>query len=58
MSQLCGTLLGIVVAFAGGIVIYGALKVAVGLRLDEEEEFNGADISIHRIYASPDRDPR
>ena len=58
MSQLCGTLLGIVVAFAGGIVVYGALKVAVGLRLDEEEEFNGADISIHRISASPDRDPR
>ena len=58
MSQLCGTLLGIIVAFAGGIVVYGALKVAVGLRLDEEEEFNGADISIHRISASPDRDPR
>ena len=58
MSQLCGTLLGIVVAFAGGIVVYGGLKVAVGLRLDEEEEFNGADISIHRISASPDRDPR
>jgi Amt family ammonium transporter len=32
--------------------------VTLGLRLDEEEEFNGADISIHRIYASPDRDPR
>ena len=58
MSQLCGTLLGIVVAFVGGIVVYGGLKVAVGLRLDEEEEFNGADISIHRISASPDRDPR
>jgi Amt family ammonium transporter len=58
MSQLCGTLLGIIVAFAGGIVVYGGLKVTLGLRLDEEEEFNGADISIHRIYASPDRDPR
>ena len=58
MSQLCGTLLGIVVAFAGGIVVYGALKVAVGLRLDHEEELNGDDISIHRISASPDRDPR
>jgi Amt family ammonium transporter len=32
--------------------------VTLGLRLDEEEEFNGADISIHRISASPDRDPR
>jgi len=58
MSQLCGTLLGIVVAFAGGLAVYGALKAVVGLRLDEEEEFNGADISIHRISASPERDPR
>ncbi len=58
MSQLCGTLLGIVVAFAGGLAVYGALKAVVGLRLDEEEEFNGADISIHRISASTERDPR
>ena len=58
MPQLCGTLLGIVVVFAGGIVVYGGLKVTLDLRRDEEEEFNGADISIHRIYASPDRAPR
>jgi hypothetical protein len=25
----------------------------VGLRLDEEEEFIGADLSIHRIPATP-----
>jgi Amt family ammonium transporter len=58
MSQLCGTLLGIVVAFVGGLIVYGGLKAAVGLRLDEEQEYDGADLSIHRISATPDRDPR
>jgi Amt family ammonium transporter len=53
-SQLAGTLLGIAVALVGGGLVYGAIKAAVGLRLDEEEEFNGADLSIHKISASPD----
>ena len=35
---------------AGGYAVYGALKKLVGIRLDAEEEFNGADLSIHRIY--------
>jgi Amt family ammonium transporter len=56
-SQLAGTALALVVAVAGGLVVYGVLKVAVGIRLDPEEEFNGADISVHRITASPERDP-
>ena len=49
MSQLIGTLAGIAVALVGGFLIYGVLKVIVGLRLSEEEEFNGADLSIHKI---------
>ena len=52
VSQLAGTLLGIAVALGGGFLVYGALKAAVGLRLSEEEEFNGADLSIHKISAS------
>jgi len=55
-AQVTGTLLGIVVACAGGAIVYGALKAFVGLRLDAEQEFNGADLSIHRISATPDRD--
>ena len=51
MPQLLGTLLGIAVAVGGALVVYGGLKAAVGLRLDEEEEFNGADLSIHKISA-------
>jgi ammonia channel protein AmtB len=47
---------GVLVAVIGGLVVYGALKFAVGLRLDPEEEFNGADLTIHKINATPDRD--
>jgi Amt family ammonium transporter len=53
-SQLIGTLLGITIALAGGFVVYGALKKFVGIRLDAEEEFNGADLSIHKISATPE----
>lgn len=51
-SQIIGTIAGIVVATLGGFLIYGILKATLGIRLSEEEEFNGADLSIHRISAS------
>ncbi len=53
MSQLIGTLLGIAIALIGGFIIYGLLKKFVGIRLDAEEEFNGADLSIHKIGSTP-----
>ncbi|MDX1527772.1 MAG: ammonium transporter, partial [Gammaproteobacteria bacterium] len=46
-------LLGIGVALGGGFVIYGLMKQIVGIRLSEEEEFQGADLSIHKIGANP-----
>ena len=52
MSQLIGSVTGLVIAFVGGLVIYGLVKALSGLRLSEEEEFNGADLSIHRIGAT------
>ena len=52
MSQLIGTSLGIVTALAGGVIVYGGLKAAFGLRMSQEEEFDGADLSIHRIGAT------
>jgi Amt family ammonium transporter len=54
VAQLFGTALGIGIALAGGLVVYGLLKKTVGIRLDHEEEFNGADLSIHRISATPE----
>ena len=56
MSQLLGTLLGIGVALAGGAIVYSVLKTVVGIRLDQEEEFNGSDLSIHKISATPERE--
>jgi len=53
-AQLIGTLMGIAIALIGGFVVYGLVKKLVGIRLDPEEEFNGADISIHKIYATPE----
>ena len=56
MSQLLGTLLGIVIASSGGFLIYGILKMTVGIRLDPEEEYEGADLSVHRISSTADRE--
>jgi Amt family ammonium transporter len=55
-SQALGTGLGIVIALAGGFITYGALKFAMGLRLDPEEEFAGADLTVHKISASPEKE--
>ncbi len=57
MSQLIGTGLGIVIALIGGAIVYGVLKATVGIRLDQEQEFNGSDLSLHNITATPERDP-
>ena len=55
LAQALGTGLGIAVAVLGGLLVYGGLKLALGLRMDAEDEFNGADLSIHRISATPDK---
>jgi len=56
VSQLIGTGLGIAIALAGGFLVYGAIRQAVGIRLDPEAEFDGADLSIHKITSSPERE--
>ena len=54
LAQALMTGMAIVIALLGGTVVYGALKAFVGIRLDQEEEYNGADLTIHRITATPD----
>ena len=56
ISQLIGSALGLVWAVAGGLVVYGILRVSMGLRLTPEEEYEGADLSIHQISATPERE--
>jgi Amt family ammonium transporter len=49
VSQLLGTLAGISVALGGGFIIYTLIKQTLGIRMSQEDEFEGADLSIHRI---------
>jgi Amt family ammonium transporter len=55
-AQLIGTAMGVAWALAGGFAVYGLLKMTVGLRMSQEEEFDGADLSTHKISASPERE--
>ena len=55
-SQTVGTLMAVAWALGGGFAVYGLIKATVGLRLSQEEEFDGADLTIHRIGATPDRE--
>ena len=55
-AQAIGTLLGVGWALLGGFVVYGVLRQVMGLRLTAEEEYEGADLSIHRIGATPERE--
>ncbi len=55
-AQVIGTTMGVAWALAGGFAVYGLIKVVSGLRLSQEEEYEGADLSIHRIGATPERE--
>ena len=56
VAQLIGTTLGIAWAFGAGLLVYWVLRRLIGLRLSPEEEHEGADLSIHRIGATPERE--
>ena len=55
-AQLVGTGMGVLWALVSGFVVYGLLKASLGLRLSQEEEYDGADLSIHKISATPERE--
>ncbi|MCJ8348930.1 ammonium transporter [Moritella sp.] len=52
MAQILGTIAGAIIALVGGFLVYGTIHKLVGIRLDEEAEYHGADIAIHRIGAT------
>ena len=56
LAQLLGTLAGIAWALLGGLVVYGGIRAVTSLRLTPEEEYEGADLSIHKIGATPERE--
>jgi Amt family ammonium transporter len=55
-AQVIGTVMGVAWAGVAGMLVYGTLKKVVGLRLTAEEEYEGADLSIHKIGSTPDRE--
>ncbi|NKE66711.1 ammonium transporter [Ramlibacter sp. RBP-2] len=55
-AQLAGTLLGVAWASLAGLAVYGTLRALTGLRLSPEEEHQGADLAIHRIGSTPERE--
>jgi Amt family ammonium transporter len=55
-AQVIGTFMGVAWALIGGIVVYGVLKITMGLKMSQEEEYEGADLTVHKISATPDRE--
>ena len=58
ISQLGGSLAAILFALASGFAVYGILGKTVGIRLEQEDEFSGADLAIHKIGAYPEESIR
>ena len=55
-TQVLGTVCVVGLALVTGFVVYGVINKLMGLRLSQEEEFDGADLSIHRIQSTPERE--
>jgi len=52
ISQLIGSLVGISIALVGGLIIYNTVNRISPIRMTEDEEFNGADLTVHKIGAT------
>tara|TARA_R110001583_G_scaffold17005_1_gene69288 strand:- start:13760 stop:14977 length:1218 start_codon:yes stop_codon:yes gene_type:complete len=52
ISQLIGSIAGVSFALIGGFIVYKGVNAFMPIRLSEEDEFNGADVSIHQIGAT------
>lgn len=55
-SQVIGTLIGISIAFIGGYLVYKLVNHFSPIRMDEEEQYKGADLVFHKTHANPPRD--
>jgi Amt family ammonium transporter len=55
-AQLIGSSLGVLIAVIGSTILYSILKATMGIRMSAEDEFEGADLTIHKISATPDRE--
>jgi len=58
ISQLGGTVLAILFALTSGFLVYGVLHKTVGIRMNEDDEFAGADLAYHHTGAYPEESVR
>jgi ammonium transporter, Amt family len=56
LAQFTGTFAAVAYAAALGTAVYLVLKYAVGVRLSEDEELQGSDLSIHHVSAYPEQE--
>ena len=56
MSQIAGSILGAAAGFAAGYVVFTIVDTVFGFRMSEDDERRGADLSIHKISATPEED--
>lgn len=54
VTQLIGSLIAAVLAFAGGFIVYKLIDSTFGIRLSAEEEQKGSDLAIHKIESHPE----
>ena len=53
-SQLAGAAGVVIYAFAAGSLLYFLTARFLGIRLTDEQQRRGADLSIHHIGANPE----
>nr|MDA3806591.1 ammonium transporter [Thiomicrorhabdus sp.] len=56
ISQIIGTGIGISIAFVGGYIVYVIVNKISGIRMSDEEQYQGADLTFHKIHANPPRE--
>ena len=54
LTQIIGTLSYAAFAFVFSVIVFSAIKAIMGVRVSEEEEFEGLDIGEHGQEAYPD----
>lgn len=55
-SQVVGTLAGVTIAFVGGYIVYHLVNMISSIRMTDEEQYQGADLTFHKVHANPPRD--
>lgn len=53
-SQLLVTVAVILFCLVASTIVYGLMKITVGIRLNPHEELIGSDLAVHRIEAHPE----